>query len=73
MGWFKTFSKNRIDEGILDLYMEIELLIEEIDEKLTDYLQYLFNSNYYKSNSKDKKFYSIHKITRIIPPHEFMS
>jgi len=62
MSWFKVFSKNRIDEEILDLYLEIELLIIEIDNILNGYLKIIFNSNYYKSNNKNKSFYSIQKI-----------
>lgn len=56
MSWFKVFSRNRIDKEILDLYFEIELLITEIENLLSDYFKYLFNSNYYMSNKKDKKF-----------------
>lgn len=62
MSWFLTFSKNKIDEAILDLYLDIELSITEIKEKLEIYFKHLIDTQYYKSNSKNKKFYSIKKI-----------
>ena len=61
MGWFKVFSKNRIDKEILDLYLYIELLITEIDDILNDYLRFIFNSNYYKSNKKRRVFIQFKK------------
>ena len=62
MNWMKFFSKNQIDEDILELYLDIELLIKEINSLLSVYLKYLFAANYYKSNPKNKAFYSIQKI-----------
>ncbi len=62
MGWFNIFSRSKIDQDILDLYLEIELLIDEIDKSLQEYLSYLFSLDYYKSNPKDKKFHSIWKV-----------
>ena len=61
-GWLKVFPRNRIDHNILDLYLEIELLIIDIDEKLLDYFRYLISSGYYKSKGKDKSYHSIRKI-----------
>lgn len=62
MNWFNLFSRTKFDDEILDLYLDIELLIGEIDKIFEDYLKYLYQSNYYKSNPKDKKFYSIQRI-----------
>ncbi|MGV8141372.1 MAG: hypothetical protein ACP5NW_02945 [Candidatus Woesearchaeota archaeon] len=62
MAWFNIFWKNRVDAEILDLYLEIELLTQEISKIFDDYIHHLVASEYYKSNTKDKKFYSIQKI-----------
>lgn len=71
MGWFKTFARSKFDDEILELYGDIELLIFEIDEQLTSYLEYVFQTakDYAKNNpnkpniiKKNKKYYSIHKV-----------
>ncbi len=62
MSLFKVFPKSHIDEEILNLYLEIEVLISKIAEKFEDYLRYVFESEYYKRNPKDKKFYSIIRV-----------
>ena len=63
MSWFSIFSKRKIDENILDLYMNIELLIQDTDRIFQEYFSHLFSSGYYDANRRDKKFYSIQKVS----------
>jgi len=60
MSWFNVFPKTKIDEDILELYLEIELYIDEIDIKIKNYLEN--TKEYFKNNEKNKNFYTILKI-----------
>jgi uncharacterized protein with HEPN domain len=66
MSWFEIFSKRKVDKDILELYFEIEILINNIEKKFNNYFYILNKSNFLINNKKDKSYYSIQKISVFI-------
>lgn len=66
MNWFKIFSKRKVDEDLLLLYLDIEILIKEIKKQFDNYFYLLTRTDFSKTHELNKQFYSIQKINVFI-------
>ncbi len=63
MSYFaKLHFSHRVDDEILELYIDIETEIEKTDKILLRYFKYLRETNYYKSNVKNRRTHSIETV-----------